>query len=91
MFVMNFGAGNEDPYVPPTIPNDAITSPDGFIGAGMPPLWLLNANEGAGYPFKGCELFERICSCKGCLCSVCGAKRYRRIEEAAYGVTYGPI
>lgn len=52
MFVMNFGAGNEDPYEPAVIPNDAITSPDGFIGAGMPPLWLLNANEGLGYPLR---------------------------------------
>jgi hypothetical protein len=52
MFVMNFGAGNEDPYEPPEIPNDAITSPNGFPGAGMPQLWLLNANEGAGYPYR---------------------------------------
>jgi hypothetical protein len=50
MFVTNFGAVPRDPengdwsFV---IPNEAITSPDGFIGAGMPPLWLLNANEGA--------------------------------------------
>jgi hypothetical protein len=33
MFVMNFGAGTEYPYTPPIIPNDAITSPDGFPGA----------------------------------------------------------
>lgn len=52
MFVMNFGAGNEDPYEPPEIPNDAITSPNGFPGAGMPQLWLLNANEGSGYPYR---------------------------------------
>jgi hypothetical protein len=52
MFVMNFGAGTEYPYTPPIIPNDAITSPDGFPGAGMPLLWLLNANEGSGYPLR---------------------------------------
>ena len=52
MFVMNFGAGTEYPYTPPIIPNEAITSPDGFPGAGMPLLWLLNANEGSGYPFR---------------------------------------
>jgi len=52
MFVMNFGAGTEYPYTPPIIPNDAITSPDGFAGVGMPLLWLLNANEGAGYPLR---------------------------------------
>jgi len=52
MFVMNFGAGTEYPYTPPVIPNEAITSPDGFPGAGMPLLWLLNANEGAGYPYR---------------------------------------
>jgi hypothetical protein len=46
MFVMNFGAGTEYPYTPPIIPNDAITSPDGFPGAGMPLLWLLNTREG---------------------------------------------
>jgi len=50
MFVMNFGAGNEDPYEPAVILNDAITSQDGFPGAGMPLLWLLNAKEGSGYP-----------------------------------------
>jgi hypothetical protein len=55
MFVTNFGAVPRDPengdwsFV---IPNEAITSPDGFIGAGMPPLWLLNANEGSGYPLR---------------------------------------
>ena len=52
MFVMNFGAGNEDPYEPAVILNDAITSQDGFPGAGMPLLWLLNAKEGAGYPLR---------------------------------------
>ena len=46
MFVMNFGAGNENPYQPAVIPNDAITDAKGFPGAGMPLLWLLNANEG---------------------------------------------
>jgi len=55
MFVMNFGA------VPPTdprwpfnfvIPNEAITSDDGFPGQGMPNLWLLNAYEGSGYPLR---------------------------------------
>jgi hypothetical protein len=46
MFVMNFGAGNEDPYEPAVIPNDAITDDKGFPGAGMPLLWLMNANEG---------------------------------------------
>jgi hypothetical protein len=57
MFVMNFGAGTEYPYTPPIIPNDAITSPDGFPGAGMPLLWLLNTREGAPrwvrHPDKG--------------------------------------
>ncbi|MFN3422531.1 MAG: hypothetical protein ACK40X_12495 [Armatimonadota bacterium] len=52
MFVMNFGAGSQNPYVPPTIPNEAITSQDGFPGAGMPLLWLLNAREGLGYPLR---------------------------------------
>jgi hypothetical protein len=52
MFVMNFGAGNENPYQPAVIPNDAITDAKGFPGAGMPLLWLLNANEGAGYPLR---------------------------------------
>ena len=52
MFVMNFGAGTEYTYTPPVIPNDAITSPDGFPGAGAPLLWLLNAREGSGYPFR---------------------------------------
>ena len=52
MFVMNFGAGNEDPYEPAVIPNDAITDAKGFPGAGMPLLWLLNANEGSGYPLR---------------------------------------
>jgi hypothetical protein len=46
MFVMNFGAGNENQYQPAVIPNDAITDAKGFPGAGMPLLWLLNANEG---------------------------------------------
>jgi hypothetical protein len=46
MFVMNFGAGNENPYQPAVIPNDAITDAKGFPGAGMPLLWLMNANEG---------------------------------------------
>ncbi|MDW8026898.1 MAG: hypothetical protein RMK94_00735 [Armatimonadota bacterium] len=46
MFVMKFGAGNQNPYVPPTIPNEAITFQNGFPGQGMPNLWLLNANEG---------------------------------------------
>jgi len=57
MFVVNFGAGTEYPYTPPIIPNDAITSPDGFPGAGMPLLWLMNAREGAlrwvRHPDKG--------------------------------------
>ena len=51
MFVMNFRAGYYDPvndrWVEPEIPNEAITSQDGFPGQGMPLLWLLNANEGA--------------------------------------------
>ena len=50
MFVMNFGAGYYDPindrWVEAVIPNDAIESENGFPGAGMPLLWLLNANEG---------------------------------------------
>ena len=55
MFVMNFGAVPRDPengdwsFI---IPNDAITDPNGFPGAGMPLLWLLNANEGSGYPLR---------------------------------------
>ncbi len=56
MFVMNFGAGYYDPvndrWVEPDIPNEAITSQDGFPGAGMPNLWLLNAYEGDGYPLR---------------------------------------
>jgi len=52
MFVMNFGAGTEDPYTPAVIPNDAITDANGFSGAGMPMLWLLNAREGSGYPLR---------------------------------------
>jgi len=56
MFVMNFGAGYYDPindrWVEAVIPNDAIESENGFPGAGMPLLWLLNANEGAGYPLR---------------------------------------
>ncbi|MCX7777551.1 MAG: hypothetical protein N2381_05785 [Armatimonadetes bacterium] len=54
MFVMNFGAVPRDPengdwnFV---IPNEAITSNDGFPGQGVPGennkgFWLLNANEG---------------------------------------------
>jgi len=46
MFVMNFGAGTEDPYTPAVIPNDVISDAKGFPGIGMPLLWLLNANEG---------------------------------------------
>jgi hypothetical protein len=60
MFVMNFGAVPRDPengdwnFV---IPNEAITSQDGFPGVGVPGeggrgFWLLNANEGDGFPFR---------------------------------------
>jgi hypothetical protein len=60
MFVMNFGAVPRDPengdwnFV---IPNDAITSQDGFPGVGVPGeggrgFWFLNANEGDGFPFR---------------------------------------
>jgi hypothetical protein len=52
MFVINLGAGSQNPYVPPSIPNEAITSPNGFPGAEMPQLWLLNWNEGSGYPYR---------------------------------------
>ncbi len=48
MFVMNFGAVPIDPQDGDwsfTIPNEAITSQDGFLGQGMPMLWHLNANE----------------------------------------------
>jgi len=57
MFVMNFGAGREDPYEPAVIPNDVIESQDGFPGAGVPgeggrDFWFLSADEGAGYPLR---------------------------------------
>jgi len=55
MFVMNFGAVPRDPQNGDwsfIIPNEAITSQDGFPGQGMPLLWLLNANEGSGYPLR---------------------------------------
>jgi len=61
MFVMNFGAGYYDPindrWVEAIIPNDAIESQNGFPGAGVPGeggrgFWLLNADEGAGYPLR---------------------------------------
>ena len=57
MFVMNFGAGREDPYEPAVIPNEAIESPRGFPGTGVPGeggegFWLLNADEGFGYPLR---------------------------------------
>ena len=49
MFVMNFGAVPRDPQNGDwsfIIPNEAMTSQDGFPDQGMPLLWLLNANEG---------------------------------------------
>ena len=96
MFVMNFGAVPRDPengdwsFI---IPNDAITDPNGFPGAGMPLLWLLNANEGSGYPLRVVNF-------------LCGYAHRRDVYAAivvpgnvddnpetdkAYGVTYGPI
>lgn len=61
MFVMNFGAGYYDPindrWVEAVIPNEAIESPRGFPGAGVPGeggegFWLLSADEGFGYPLR---------------------------------------
>ncbi|GBC98074.1 hypothetical protein HRbin17_00569 [bacterium HR17] len=46
MFVMNFGAVPRDPQNGDwsfIIPNEAITSQDGFLSQKMPLLWLLNA------------------------------------------------
>jgi len=93
MFVMNFGAGNEDPYEPPEIPNDAITSPNGFPGAGMPQLWLLNANEGAGYPYRVVNFLSGSFHNRDVYAAVVVPNNVDNdpATEGAYGVTYGPI
>lgn len=93
MFVMNFGAGNEATGEPPTIPNEAITSQDGFPGAGMPILWLLNANEGDGYPHRVVNFLHGYAHNRNVYAAIVvpGDVDNNPATRGAYGVTYGPI
>ena len=93
MFVMNFGAGNEDPYEPAVIPNDAITDDKGFPGAGMPLLWLLNAKEGSGYPLRVVNFLWNYAHRRDVYAAIVvpGNVDDDPQGEGAYGVTYGPI
>jgi hypothetical protein len=91
MFVMNFGAGNENPYQPAVIPNDAITDAKGFPGAGMPLLWLLNANEGSGYPFRVVNFLWGYAHRRDVYAAIVVPGNVDDVYDKAYGVTYGPI
>ncbi len=91
MFVMNFGAGQADPYEPPTIPNDAIESQDGFPGAGMPRLWLLNAYEGDGYPLRVVNFLWESYHQRDVYAAVIVPGNVDDVGYGTYGVTYGPI
>jgi hypothetical protein len=89
MFVMNFGAGNENPYQPAVIPNDAITDAKGFPGAGMPLLWLLNANEGSGYPFRVVNFLWGYAHRRDVYAAIVVPGNVDDVYDKAYGVTYG--
>jgi hypothetical protein len=96
MFVMNFGAVPRDPengdwnFV---IPNEAIESQDGFPGQGMPLLWLLNANEGSGYPLRVVNFLWNYAHRRDVYAAIVvpGNVNDDPQGEGAYGVTYGPI
>jgi hypothetical protein len=93
MFVMNFGAGYYDPindrWVEAVIPNDAIESQDGFPGQGMPLLWLLNANEGSGYPFRVVNFLWGYAHRRDVYAAIVVPGNVDDVYDKAYGVTYG--
>jgi hypothetical protein len=97
MFVMNFGAGYYDPindrWVEAVIPNEAIESQDGFPGQGMPLLWLMNANEGSGYPLRVVNFLWNYAHRRDVYAAIVvpGNVDDDPQGEGAYGVTYGPI
>jgi len=91
---MNFGAGYYDPvndrWVEPEIPNEAITSQDGFPGQGMPVLWLLNANEGSGYPLKVVNFLNGYAHRRDVYAAIV-VPGTRLVDPNAYAETWGAI
>jgi hypothetical protein len=93
MFVMNFGAIPRDPangdwsFV---ISNDAITSPNGFPQLEIPQLWLFNANEGAGYPYRVMNFLSESFHRRDVYAAIVVPGTDLN-DPQAYGETSGPI